>query len=284
MKHTGAAIIAIILLLASSLIAEEASSGKNTPGADAKTPGEQGKEHPMMLMKTSMGDITLQMLPEAAPKTVNNFIELAEGRKEWIDPKTSKPVKRPFYDGLTFHRVIDKFMIQGGCPLGTGTGGPGYQFEDEINAKGLGLDKGTAERMPGINPRQIQQGIFRKHNIRSQSDLDAKKAIVESEYKDLLQGSPMNLLEFLGYKYDDKLKAFGPRKGMLCMANAGPNTNGSQFFINLVDTPWLDGRHAVFGKVVEGFDVVEKIGKVPADAQNNRPLKPVTIISLREVK
>ena len=113
---------------------------------------------------------------------------LAEGTKEWTDPKTGQKVKKPFYDGLIFHRVIDGFMIQGGCPMGNGMGGPGYKFGDEFGP-GLRHDRGQ----------------------------------------------------------------------LLSMANAGPNTNGSQFFITHVATPWLDGKHTVFGKVLEGQDVVDSI-------------------------
>jgi cyclophilin family peptidyl-prolyl cis-trans isomerase len=140
-------------------------------------------------MKTTEGDIVLELFDEDAPKTVENFRKLAgEG----------------FYDGLIFHRIIADFMIQGGCPQGTGTGGPGYTFEDEIN--------------------------------------------------------------------DHKIV-----KGTLAMANAGPNTNGSQFFIVTADeTPWLDGKHTAFGRVVDGMDVVERLGTAQTDARD-RPVEPLGI-------
>ena len=96
-------------------------------------------KHPMALMKTDLGDMTIELWPDIAPKTVENFIGLATGTKEWKDPKTRQMVKKPFYDGLTFHRVINDFMIQGGCPNGDGTGGPGYSFEDECYEKGAPL-------------------------------------------------------------------------------------------------------------------------------------------------
>lgn len=153
-----------------------------------------------------MGSFTVKLFNDRVPNTVANFVELAEGTKEFTDPKTGAKVKRPFYDGLIFHRVIKDFMIQGGCPLGNGTGGPGYRFADEIVA--------------GQN----------KHE----------------------------------------------KPGMLSMANAGPNTNGSQFFITTVPTPWLDKGHTIFGEVVENYDVVDKIGKVRT-APGDRPLEPITI-------
>jgi peptidyl-prolyl cis-trans isomerase A (cyclophilin A) len=158
--------------------------------------------------RTSEGSFRVQLLEDKAPATVANFVGLAEGTKEWTDPVSRQRVKRPFYNGLTFHRVIDGFMIQGGCPLGSGTGGPGYQFADEFG--------------PGLRHDQA---------------------------------------------------------GVLSMANAGANTNGSQFFITLAATPWLDNRHAIFGRVVEGMDVVERIGKLPTD-RNDRPATAVVIESL----
>ena len=155
-------------------------------------------------LKTSMGDMVAEMYEEKAPRTVANFVGLALGKVKWKHD-TDGIVERPFYDGLAFHRVIEDFMIQGGCPLGTGTGGPGYKWKDEFG--------------PGL-----------KH---------------------------------LG-------------KGTLSMANAGPNTNGSQFFICQIKTSWLDGKHAVFGQVVEGLDVIDAICSVPkGGAQGSTPLEPI---------
>jgi peptidyl-prolyl cis-trans isomerase A (cyclophilin A) len=155
--------------------------------------------------RTSMGRIVVLLYEEKAPKTVENFVGLATGTKEWTDPKTGEKVKRPLYNGTIFHRVIPNFMIQGGDPQGTGRGGPGYRFADEFN-------------------REL------RHN----------------------------------------------KPGILSMANAGPNTNGSQFFITHVPTPHLDNRHSVFGEVVEGQDVVVAIGNVPR-GPNDRPLKDVVL-------
>lgn len=145
------------------------------------------------VFETSAGTFKIELFNDLAPATVKNFTDLAE---------------KNFYDGIIFHRVIDQFMIQSGCPQGMGTGGPGYKIPDEFG-KGLKHDK------PGI----------------------------------------------------------------LSMANAGPNTGGSQFFITLVPTPWLDGKHAIFGQVVEGMEIVEKIGKVPTDSRD-RPLQKITINEL----
>jgi peptidyl-prolyl cis-trans isomerase A (cyclophilin A) len=159
--------------------------------------------------QTSMGNLVVELFWEKAPKTVTNFVQLAEGSKEWTDPKTGQKVKRPLYDKTVFHRVIPDFMIQGGDPLGNGTGGPGYKFEDEFHPD---------------------------------------------------------------------LKHTGP--GVLSMANSGPNTNGSQFFITEKATPWLDRRHSVFGVVTEGADLIPKITRVekdPADAQRSKPKVDVVL-------
>jgi peptidyl-prolyl cis-trans isomerase A (cyclophilin A) len=159
-------------------------------------------------LTTTQGTVTVRLFPDQAPKTVRNFVELAEGGKEWTNPVTRAKSKDKLYDGTVFHRVIAGFMIQGGDPLGNGTGGPGYKFGDEI-------------------------------------------------HPDLRFDKPY----------------------LLAMANSCPGTNGSQFFITTVPTPWLTGKHTIFGEVIGGADVVEKISRVqtvPGD-------RPVTDVVLQSV-
>ena len=158
---------------------------------------------------TSEGTFKVKLYDDTAPNTVANFVGLADGTKEWTDPKTNQKVTRPFYDGLVFHRVIDGFMIQGGCPMGNGMGGPGYKFADEFG--------------PGLRHDRAQ---------------------------------------------------------LLSMANSGPNTNGSQFFITLAPTPHLDNKHAIFGEVTDGKDDVQKIGKARTASQD-RPAKEIRINSVK---
>ena len=165
-------------------------------------------------LHTNHGDIVVNLFPDHAPKTVANFVGLATGTKEYSDPETGKPVTGNFYDGLGFHRVIDGFMIQGGCPLGTGTGGPGYTFKDE-------------------------------------------------PHPELVFDKPY----------------------LLAMANAGPGTNGSQFFITVGQATWLNFKHTIFGEVADqaSRDVVDAIGATPT-GPGDRPTEPVVIESVEIVR
>ena len=156
-------------------------------------------------LRTNEGDIVVNLFPDHAPKTVENFTGLAAGSKEYHKPNASGGDSGPFYDGSVFHRVISGFMIQGGDPTGTGMGGPGYQFGDEFHPE---------------------------------------------------------------LKFD--------RPYLLAMANAGPGTNGSQFFVTVAAAPWLTGKHTIFGEVTEGYEVVEAISKAATGAQD-RPREDVVI-------
>lgn len=246
-------------------------------------------QNPVCRIRTSMGDIRVELFAREAPKTVENFIDLAEGRKKTGAAAAGATAGKHFYDDLIFHRVIKDFMIQGGCPKGDGTGGPGYTFEDEINAKALGLDRERAVSPNGqvhsallVRTREdyarvVVMPLARRMGIASQQQFQERWPEIERRIGDL---SLKDCYENMGYRYDDTLKSHPPLRGVLAMANSGPNTNGSQFFINLVDTTWLAGKHTVFGKVIQGMDVVDAIGGVPVDA-NSRPQTPIKIISIR---
>jgi peptidyl-prolyl cis-trans isomerase A (cyclophilin A) len=162
------------------------------------------------ILHTSEGDITIELFPNQAPKTVANFVELATGAKEWVDPNVGEKVKKNLYDGTIFHRVIPGFMIQGGDPLGSGMGGPGYNFADEFHGE-LNFD----------------------------------------------------------------------RPYLLAMANAGPNTNGSQFFITVAPTTWLNRKHSIFGEVKDAASqaIVDKIAAAKTGA-NDKPVQAIKINSV----
>ena len=245
--------------------------------------------NPMAQIETSMGNIVIELFPDEAPQTVANFIELAEGSRSFTDPDTGAQVERPFYDGLVFHRVIDGFMIQTGSPTGESDGDPGYNFDNEINARSLGLDRIRAVDENGIphpylginNQREFQetilQPLYEKLGIESNSDLEAR---VDEVYEAIRNLTVMDVNENLGYTYNESYQSRMPLAGSLAMAHAGPGTNGSQFFINLVDTPWLTGKYTVFGKVLNGMEIVERIGKIPVDARS-RPRQDVYVVSIR---
>jgi peptidyl-prolyl cis-trans isomerase A (cyclophilin A) len=272
-----------VLAVALSASAFAQSAPKEPAPAPAK-PAD-----PVVVMKTSLGEIELRLFASEAPKTVENFIDLAEGRKPFTEPKSGKEVTRPFYDGLVFHRVIPDFMIQGGCPLGTGAGGPGYVFPDEIDADALGLDEmKVLTEDDGLHPwlglrsqadyqRVVLAPLLRKLNITSEEEFEKRKDEVEEALETM---TLKECYENQGYVYSDKGSSRALERGALAMANAGPNTNGSQFFITVADTPWLTGKHTVFGEVIDGMDVVDAIVQVETDP-GAKPVEDVTILSVR---
>ncbi len=247
--------------------------------------------HTRVVITTSMGPVVAELFDDEAPVTVANFLGLAQGEKAFTDPKTNMETKRPFYDGLIFHRVIKGFMIQGGCPLGQGTSGPGYKFKDEINAKSLGLEREMAMVGEGMNPligymqRDLMRVVIRPRmealGVTAESTMEQQQKVFDGVLKEVRALSLQDFFEKLGYAYENTLPpSHKPLRGVLAMANSGPGTNGSQFFINLGDTPHLAGKHTVFGKVITGMEVVDAIGNV-AVAEGDRPKEPVVIKSIR---
>lgn len=226
------------------------------------------RKNPVMLMKTDLGDVSIELWPGIAPKTVENFIGLSMGTKEFTDSRGGQKVTRPFYDGLTFHRVIDDFMIQGGDPAGNGSGGPGYSFEDECFEVGPELKGDIADEQQAFTVfEQILLPYFQ-----STEQPDAELAGIAEDCEQQQSGRPMMIHPVEWYKQktgmNKAVHARGSLKakvayGTICMANAGPNTNGSQFFIVTKKSgcDWLDGKHTVFGQVIRGMDVVHRIEK-----------------------
>lgn len=238
----------------------------------AAAPAQDGAitsgNNPVVLMKTDLGDVSLELWPGIAPNTVENFIGLAMGTKEFTDTKGGQKVKRPFYDGTTFHRVIDDFMIQGGDPTGTGSGGPGYAFEDECYMPGPEITGDIADEDEAY---MVFQHILMPY-FQSTEQPDEELVGIVEDCEQQQSGRPMMIHPVEWYKkktgIDVPVHARGSLKakvayGTVCMANAGPNTNGSQFFIvtKKAGCDWLDGKHTVFGKVIRGMDIVHKIEK-----------------------
>lgn len=195
--------IGLIYLSAALLLGITGNAGDKAKATAKK--GEKKMSETYAIFDTSMGKFKAKLFADKAPETVKNFTDLAEGKSDKVDAKYKG---KHFFDGTKFHRVIPDFMIQGGDPLGNGTGGPGYTFKDEF--------------APGLTHNKV---------------------------------------------------------GLLSMANRGPNTGGSQFFVTVAKTPWLDGKHAIFGEVVEGYDIVEKISKTPKDSSD----KPNTDVIIKSV-
>ena len=229
------------------------------------------------IVETNKGNMLLELFYEEAPKTVQNFVDLAQGEKEFTAPNGTKQ-KKSFYNGLLFHRVIPNFMIQGGCPKGDGTGGPGYKFEDEINGVSLGLDKIKTKDAPSYE-NFLQRAVIEGLGIKTRAEYEERKEEAEKELKLALDLSILEILHRAGYRYNEYLKSHKAIKGSLAMANAGPATNGSQFFINQVDTPHLDGLHTVFGQLISGEEVLNKI---IADGNGKSSIRQILIIDKRE--
>ncbi|HHT9126073.1 MAG TPA: peptidylprolyl isomerase [Candidatus Brocadiia bacterium] len=218
MKRISVIATFFLVLTAFSYISDaetthETGSGQgfDQSSAEGSASGKELEKGMYAIIMTSKGDITCKLYEKEVPLIVDNFVGLATGTGEHMDFREKKWVKGKFYDGLLFHRVIPNFIIQAGCPFGSGVGGPGYRLKDEFH--------------PSL-----------KHD----------------------------------------------KPGVLSMANSGPHTNGSQFFITLVPTPWLDNKHSIFGQVVDGLDVVNTIANVPCN-ELNKPKEPVTIKTI-EIK
>ena len=229
-------------------------------------------------MKTNYGDIEIELFNDIAPKTVENFLGLAEGTKEWFDKSSNSKVKKPFYDGLIFHRVIKDFMIQGGCPEGTGTGGPGYSFEDECYETGEPISGKITDDKIGLDLfNQIIAPYLGSTPSPDKDILEIANKCVELQSVEPLKANDIEYyLEKTGNKvFTKKGKLKAPVDfGTICMANSGPNTNGSQFFIvtKKDGCDWLNGKHTVFGKVIKGMEVVQTIENLAKD-QNDKPIE-----------
>jgi cyclophilin family peptidyl-prolyl cis-trans isomerase len=249
-------------------------------------------DNPLVLLQTNRGDMVLELFPGEAPATVAHFLGLADGSKAFIDQSTGLQVMRPFYEGLGFHRIVSGFIIQGGSPDGSPTGNPGIVIADEINALSLGLDRmmvldaeGSPNPILGIRSEddfrnRVLAPLYGDMKIADAETLRARSGQVRERLKAL---TVKELYEMEGYRYNQRVRSRPPVAGSLGMANHGPGTTGSQFFITLSDTDWLTGRYNFFGRIRAGDNVLETIARTRVD-DNNRPVEEITIFSVTRIK
>ena len=251
----------------------------------------EDSSNPLMLVSTSAGPIYIEMLPAEAPENVARFIEFTVGEVPLIETDSTLTVSPRYYNGSRFHRVIPNFIIQAGSPEHNAHGRPRDYLADEINASALGLDRLPVILQAGeINPilntdsqqefaSRVLEPLYRQLGIDSPEQLETE----ESAIIDALQSlTVMRLYEYEGYRYQNRYPTRAITRGIVALANDGPNRNGPEFFISLSDAPWLDGRYTVIGRVVEGMETADRIGDKPIQPVNPDP-ESTRIYSIRKL-
>ena len=260
-----------LLLLIFSLL-----TSLNTALADTSTAllAMEDSQNPLILISTSKGEMYLELYPLEAPNNVENFIALAEGEKEFTNLKTGEPIQSRYYNGMRFHRVVPGFIIQAGSPAINPLGLQVSLLNDEINANALGLGQ-----IPALNPdgsfadvlnieskpdfhEEILTPLYSQRNI---TDVEAALSRQYQVLETLQELSVKSVYENQGYRYDDSLESRPIERGTVALANSGPDSNGSEFFISLTAAEWLWGKYTVIGKVVEGQEVMDSIGNTAID-------------------
>jgi cyclophilin family peptidyl-prolyl cis-trans isomerase len=251
----------------------------------------EDQANPLMLMTTSQGAIYVELLANEAPDNVARFIELAEGQVEFFDEVANATFTPRYYDGMRFHRVLPDFVIQGGSPFYHPLGAPEPMLADEINAIALGLDRLPVLNEDGsINPmlnvgnqeefaQRVLEPLYRELGVETVSELDSAEDDIVTNLRGL---TVMRLYEYEGYAYRSDLQTRGISRGTVALANDGPNRNGPEFFIALRNADWLNGRHTVIGRVVEGMDIADRIGGMAIDPTAFNPQSSV-IYSIRRL-
>ena len=248
----------------------------NTAIADTSTAlvAMEDSQNPLIRISTSKGEMYLELYPLEAPNNVENFIALAEGEKEFTNLKTGEPIQSRYYNGMRFHRVVPGFIIQAGSPAINPLGLQVSLLNDEINANALGLDQ-----IPALNPdgsfadvlnieskpdfhEEILTPLYSQRNI---TDVEAALSRQYQILETLQNLSVKSVYENQGYRYDDSLESRPIERGTVALANSGPDSNGSEFFISLTAADWLWGKYTVIGKVVEGQEVMDSIGNTAID-------------------
>lgn len=261
----------ILLLLIFGL-----SASLHTAVADTATAllAMEDAQNPLVLISTSQGEIYLELFPTEAPGNVENFIALAEGEKEFVNPNTGEPIESRYYNGMRFHRVVPGFIIQAGSPAYNPLGVQVDLLDDEINADALGLDQ-----IPALNPdgsfadvlnieskqdfhEEILMPLYSRRSI---ADIEAALSRQYQTVEAIQDLSVKSVYENQGYRYDESLESRPIERGIVALANSGPDSNGPEFFISLATAAWLTGKYTVIGKVVEGQEVMDRIGNTPVD-------------------
>ncbi|MDD9960452.1 MAG: peptidylprolyl isomerase [Gammaproteobacteria bacterium] len=269
----------IICLFASLLLINPSFADAISAEAAMEDPS-----NPLILLSTSTGDIYIELLPNEAPDNVKNFLALAQGEIEFIDPNSNASFQPRYFDGMQFHRVVPDFVIQAGSPFFNPLGPPDVLISDEINADSLGLDRlPVMDEQGNFNPilnignqeefhEVLLKPLFDRLNIETEAQMQDR----QYEVLEILQGLTVKqAYENQGFRYSDNLPTRGISRGVVALANGGPNQNGPEFFIALQDSPWLNGKHTVIGRVVEGIETADAIGNNAVD-----PLNPTRFATL----
>lgn len=278
--------LALLTLCASALTSADLTSA---------TQAMEDPSHPLMLMRTSRGDVYIELFPESAPRNVANFIALAEGKVNMFDINTAQSVAPHYYDGKTFHRVLRNYLVQSGAGASAQAPRPETVILDEINARDLGLNEikvldETGAPNAWLNLQddedlktQILLPLYRKLDIRSPAQVQAR----QNELHTLLsEMSLQQAYENLGYQFNTRLPARMPVRGSIAMANSGPNSNQAEFFITLIDSPWLAGKTTIIGEVVEGMEIVARIDQaavLSGQSESPTPTTATMIFDLRQI-
>jgi peptidyl-prolyl cis-trans isomerase A (cyclophilin A) len=266
-----------------------------TADVTTATQAMENPNNPLLLMRTSRGAIFMELFPESAPRNVANFVALAQAQVPLFDVTTDSMVQPNYYDGMTFHRVMKNYLIQAGAPRQPGAPVPEYQLDDEINARQFGLHEikvldALGKPHDWLNLKnnedfqhEVLVPLYRQLEIRTPEALETRQFAVHDALQDM---TLMQAYQNQGYRYNDRLISRAPLRGSVAMAGSGPNTNNAEFFITMIDAPWLVGKATIIGQVVEGLDIVDRINQSAAMRGNSTTPSPNTgtmIFDIRQV-
>jgi cyclophilin family peptidyl-prolyl cis-trans isomerase len=285
--RTIAHIFALLMLCTSTMVSADLTSA---------TQAMEDPSHPLMLMRTSRGDIYIELFPESAPRNVANFIALSEGKVDMFDINTGQTVAPHYFDGKTFHRVLRNYLVQSGASSAVlDAPRPEYTIDDEINARDLGLndikvldETGAPNAWLNLQDDEDFQArilvpLYERLDIRSPEQVEARQFEL---HKLLSEMSLRQAYEDQGYQFNTRLPPRVPVRGSVAMANSGPNTNQSEFFITLVDSPWLAGTTTIIGEVIEGMEFVDRIDQAAVlrgESTTPTPTTATMIFDIRQI-